>query len=300
MPQTHRIAVIQWHIKVLLPFLTQILSFELIKKDLALEENHQKACDYIRDAAAKGAELAVLPEYHLNGYCPADPSYSPQTHLTVTKPYLEAYKSLAKELSLCIVPGTIVENHPVGGKDVYYNVAYFIDSTGNIIGEYRKKNLWLPERDFLSAGREKNRVFDTPIGKVGMLICWDIAYPEAFRELVSQGVQIVVAPTFWTKFDSTPEARAYNSDSESLLLQSTITARCFENGLVIAFANAAGKEEKWLGMSQVSMPVVGSVGKMGDEEGLLVVDVDMRLLDIAEDCYGIRTDLKREGWHYAK
>ena len=102
-----------------------------------------------------------------------------------------------------------------------------------------------------------------------------------------------------TKFDSTPEARAYNSNSESLLLQSTITARCFENGLVVVFANAAGKEEKWLGMSQVSMPVIGSVGKMEDEEGLLVVDVDMRLLDIAEHCYGIRADLKREGWHYA-
>ena len=63
MPPTHRIAVIQWHIKVCLPFLTLVFSAQLIKKDLALDENHQKACHYIRDAAAKGAELAVLPEY---------------------------------------------------------------------------------------------------------------------------------------------------------------------------------------------------------------------------------------------
>lgn len=103
-----------------------------------------------------------------------------------------------------------------------------------------------------------------------------------------------------TKFDSTPEARAYNLNSESLLLESTITARCFENGVVVVFANGAGEEEKWLGMSRVSMPVIGSVGEMRDEEGLLVVDVDMGLLDIAEKCYGIRADLKREGWHYVK
>ena len=132
----------------------------------------------------------------------------------MTKPYLESYKSLAKELSICIVPGTIVENHPVDGKDVFYNVAYFIDNTGNIIGEYRKKNLWLPERDFLSAGRQKNKVFDTPIGKVGMLVCWDIAYPEAFRELVSQGVQIVVAPTFCISALYLVESRRYHFADE--------------------------------------------------------------------------------------
>lgn len=78
-----------------------------------------------------------------------------------------------------------------------------------------------------------------------------------------------------------------------------ITARGFENGVAVVFANAAGAEEKWLGMSRVSMPVVGPVAKMGDEEGVLVVDVDMGLLDVAEECYGIRDDLTREGWHYA-
>lgn len=65
------------------------------------------------------------------------------------------------------------------------------------------------------------------------------------------------------------------------------------------FANAAGEDEKWLGMSRVCMPVVGSVGSMNNEEGYLVVDLDLGLLDVAEACYGIRKDVERVGWHYS-
>lgn len=82
-------------------------------------------------------------------------------------------------------------------KDVFYNTAYFISPNGDILGSYRKKNLWLPERSFLtSSAREPHQVFDTPIGRVGMLICWDLAFPEAFRELASKGVELVIIPTF--------------------------------------------------------------------------------------------------------
>lgn len=94
------------------------------------------------------------------------------------------------------MPGTIVEHHREDGNDVFYNTAYFISNTGRVVGEYKKRNLWLPERAFLSPGRGGNRVFDTPLGKVGMLICWDIAFPEAWRELVKQGATMVVVPTF--------------------------------------------------------------------------------------------------------
>ena len=49
-----------------------------------------------------------------------------------------------------------------------------------------------PERDHLTgSGRDIHEVFDTPIGKVGLLICWDLAFPEAFRELIAQGAKIM-------------------------------------------------------------------------------------------------------------
>lgn len=54
-----------------------------------------------------------------------------------------------------------------------------------------------PEREHLtSSGRDIHEVFDTPIGRVGMLVCWDLAFPEAFRELISQGAKIIIIPSF--------------------------------------------------------------------------------------------------------
>ncbi|KAL4882277.1 carbon-nitrogen hydrolase [Aspergillus karnatakaensis] len=295
MPPIRRVAVIQWAIK-----------------NLDVEYNHATACAYIRDAASQGAELAVLPEYHLNGWAPSDPLFATQAGQTT--PYLEAYQSLAKELNICIVPGTLVEKHPhprnttysssltqSGGETNYilYNTAYFISNTGEILGRYRKKNIWHPERAYLTSSlHEPHEVFDTPIGKVGLLICWDVAFPEAFRELISKGAEIVIVPTYWGRNDATPTALSYNPNSEELFLESTLTARCYENTCGIIFANVSGLEQS-LGMSRVVLPIIGPVGKMGNEEGVLVVDMDLGLVKIAEDNYKVREDLAGEGWYYS-
>ncbi|PYI35901.1 hydrolase, carbon-nitrogen family [Aspergillus indologenus CBS 114.80] len=300
MAPIHRVAVIQWNIQ-----------------DLAIEENHRKACDYIREAAAQGAELAVLPEYHLNGWAPSDPLWL--DHAASTQQYLQAYQALARDLHICIVPGTIVERHEPqpatttttttnsnkaeSKKDaLLYNTAYFISHDGRILGHYRKKNIWHPEREYLtSSGEEPHEVFDTPLGKVGLLICWDLAFPEAFRELISKGAELVVLPTFWSRYDASPAMLKHNPESEKLFLETTLTARCFENTCGIIFANVArgqDPEDKFMGLSRVVLPVVGPVGQMGDEEGVLVVDMDLGLVRIAEENYKVREDMEREGWHY--
>ncbi|KAH8430687.1 carbon-nitrogen hydrolase family protein [Aspergillus melleus] len=281
MAPTKRIAVAQWHIK-----------------DLDVEYNHKRACQYIREAASQGAELIVLPEYHLNGFTPTSPLYATQASTTQT--YLSTYQSLARELQICLVPGTIVEKH----GDRLYNTAYFISADGSILGSYRKKNIWHPERPYLTSSGldERHEVLDTPIGKVGLLICWDLAFPEAFRELVIRGAEVVVVPTYWTKLDASPALLAANPHCETLLLESMLTARCFENTCAVVFANAASSAEdseaKFLGLSGVHVPPLGAVGKMGPEEGVLTVDVDMGLVRLAEENYKVREDLGREGWHY--
>lgn len=66
-----------------------------------------------------------------------------------------------------------------------------------MLASYRKKNIWHPERPHLtSSGLERHTAVDTPIGRVGMLICWDLAFPEAFRELIADGAEIIILPTF--------------------------------------------------------------------------------------------------------
>lgn len=194
------------------------------------ERNFNRAAEFIRAASKQEAQLAVLPEYHLLNWVPQDPNFKKACGQWET--YLNKYRSLAKECNINIVPGTIVELHDAGTKDErLLNVAYFITNRGEIAGKYVKKNLWGPiERDHLSSSSmDPHPVIDTPLGKVGLLICWDLAFPEAWRELISKGAKIVIVPTFWTLSDCSPAGRAVNPVAEGLFLDSMLTARCFEN-----------------------------------------------------------------------
>lgn len=220
--------------------------------------------------------------------------------------YLQAYQALAAELHICIVPGTMIKRvpHDVGdeeGSHKLLNIAYFIDDKGEILGHYTKKNVWIPERPYLTGSRhDPHEVIQTPIGKVGMLICWDIAFPEAFRELISKGCEVVIVPCFWGSGDCGEEGMALNPDSEALFLKSTLVSRCFENTCAIVFANAGGaKEDGFVGLSQVTLPITGPVAICEDsDEKVVIGDLDFRVLEVAEESYKIRADLEGEDWHY--
>jgi predicted amidohydrolase len=250
--------------------------------------------------------------YHLNGYLPGDPAYIAQTSLC--REYLEGYSQLACELGVCIVPGTFVERHPATpgppllgsnilkdaqGEFQLFNTAYFISNDGSILGSYRKKNLWHTERTHQSRGQAEHAAIDTPVGRVGLLACWDLAFPEAFRDLARDGADIIIVPTCWTLDESCRFGTELNPDYESLFLNSLITTRCFENSCAVVFANAGGPSDVYLGLSQVAVPFVGPVDFMkGSPEGLLLADIDRNVLKESEINYKVREDMTGAEWHY--
>ncbi|KIX02385.1 uncharacterized protein Z518_08326 [Rhinocladiella mackenziei CBS 650.93] len=316
--QTFKVALIQLHPKPLDP-----------------EHNFATASSHIRDAATQGASLAVLPEYHLTSWVPEDHQFA--TIAQTAYGYVSKYQDLAKELKINIVPGTIVTvdpNFPPPGATnrttssttkapALLNIAPFISYTGELLGSYTKANLWLPERSVLTSGPDSARangrgphppveregpppfnphsVIETPLGPVGIVICWDLAFPEAFRALVRQGARLIIIPTFWTRDDLTPEARRYGPDVDIMFLKSAVITRSFENTCAIIFCNAGGPfEEGYAGLSQVVLPLVGKVDGSfdGNEPGMKIVEVDMRTVDVAEENYKIREDMARKDWHY--
>jgi len=270
-------------------------------KPMALERNFRNAASYVRAAATQGAQLAVLPEYHLLNWVPNDPGFKDAcSHWEI---YLNKYRDLARECNINIVPGTIIELHDQGKEEErMINVAYFITNTGEIAGKYVKKNLWgsIERLHLTSSSDDAHPVFDTPLGKVGMLICWDLAFPEAFREMIAQGAKIIIIPTFWTLTDCSKMGAALNPSAEGLFLDSMLTARCFENTCAIIFANAGGPPGKgYAGLSQICVPYVGPLTRLGSSaEGMAVADIDMAIVEDAEDNYQVRADLARSDWHY--
>lgn len=244
--------------------------------------------------------------------------------------YLEKYKTLARECEVNIVPGTIVEalKDDQTGDDKLVNVAYFIDDKGEVLGRYEKKNLWHPERPHLtSSTTSPHEVFQTPIGPVGLLICWDLAFPEAFRELIAAGAKTIIIPTFWTRTDCSPYGLSVNPRAEEVFLEATITARAYENTCAVIFVNAGGPATSrksrevpepqegvagsaphikptnphYAGLSRVAVPFVGALGdetKDSATEGMSIVEVNMRHVEEAEANYKVREDIGSQSWHY--
>lgn len=238
--------------------------------------------------------------------------------------FRQEYQNLAAELHINICAGTVVSEAPKhsssleGIKDprpTLLNTSDFIDHNGNLLGTYTKTNLWIPERQTLTSfveyarqvAKEGNstpnphQVINSPLGPVGILVCWDLAFPEAFRRLVLAGAKIIIIPSYWTSLDMCSEGLAYNPDCEKMFVQNTLVTRAFESTAAVIYCNVGGPaQEGFFGCSQVVLPIVGTVpGSFDDsEEGMRTLDVDMRLVDIAEENYHIREDLRREDWHY--
>lgn len=137
------------------------------------------------------------------------------------------------------------------------------------------------------------------MGKIGLLACWDLAFPEAFRELVKDGADIIIVPTCWTLDESCPVGLKLNPDYESMFLNSLITTRCFENSCAIVFANSGGPPDVYVGLSQIAVPFVGPIAAIKDSsEGMIVADIDPEVLRAAEVNYKVREDISGADWHY--
>ncbi|KAK0391192.1 hypothetical protein NLU13_0693 [Sarocladium strictum] len=278
----------------------KIAIIQMAPKIVAVAENYGTAEAYIRKAAAEGAEIAVLPEYHLTSWDPEHPDFIAATEESMS--YLPRYQDLARELGISIVPGTICEVHRLGNDESEVrNMAYFIAAgTGEVTASYQKKNLWHPERKLLtSSGHSPHTAFDTPLKhadgrpvRAGMLVCWDLAFPEAFRCLVADGADIIIIPSWWYASDAGGDALALNPDSEKIFLESVTLARAYENTAAIIFCNAGG-------LSGLCMPVVGAVKRLPlGEERMEIAELDLEVLRVAEDTYRVREDMARSGWHY--
>ncbi|CUS10882.1 unnamed protein product [Tuber aestivum] len=293
---------------------------QLHPEPMQLEDNFNRAQDFIRKAAEAGARLAVLPEYSLTSWVPDDPEFA-DAH--VDGKYLSKFCELAKECDINIVPGTFVEKHVDGGKRMLYNVAYFISNEGKVLGSYTKKNLWHTERAHLEAGGDNpHTILDTPIGKVGLLICWDLACTPplparlgeeiACREVDLRHSSRSIPGTYnagrktkhhlgeGTLLDLTEPALRWNPKSEAIYLGSTVISRAFENTSCIAFANVGGREDSgFAGLSQIAMPLMGDIAKAeGTHEQMIIGEVDMEILRDAEESYKVREDISRPDFHY--
>jgi len=230
--------------------------------------NLEAAIARMEEAAAQGVQLLVLPEAHLTGYVFTSPEEALAAALTLDGPEVEALAAAAGRLGLYTVCG-LVERE----CDVLRNTAVLVGpdtadgaaGAGTLLGRYRKTHLpFLGVDRFVTPGDEVP-VFDTPIGRIGIEICYDLRFPELSRSLAVQGADFIAHPTNW------PLAATTNADFIT-------RTRALENRVYLLTANRCGFERgtEFCGWSQICDPSgtrVVETGKAG--EALLVAEADV-------------------------
>ncbi len=234
-------------------------------------QNIERMEDFIQKAAKKGAQLVVFPEDAVTG------PLSGQTAFVASAPaYLRHFQALAVKYGVDLVPGTWT----VQEGAFLYNTAHYINSDGSVAGSYRKINLWETEKTAITPGSSVS-VFPTAHGKVGLVICWDIAFPLLFADMNALGVELVISPTYWSFTRPADEVESV-VDDEILLIDSLCTTRAFENNIVFAYCNAAGDlrsegmDAVLSGRSQLTHPLDKVLGKAeGNAEEMILVQATL-------------------------
>jgi predicted amidohydrolase len=263
---------------------------------LDVKQNMEKAELLAGLAAKEGCDIICFPEYFLTGAVDEKIYKYAQE---IPGDYTEKFCKVAKERGLHIVMGTITEKV---GED-YYNTSVLIADSGKILGKYSKSRLWFPEKKHLKEGTE-TPVFETKFGGVGITICWDLAFPEITKEMALKGAKIVFCPSHWYYEDKygalTSEAmkkKVPEHDTDAIFVDACASARAIENEIVHIFVNAAGRgvDLTLLGHTQINIPFYGTVALVKtNEEKLLIQDLDLDLVDLAEEVYRIKEEGKSD------
>lgn len=221
----------------------------------------------IEKAAARGADLVVLPELANSGYMFASRSEAFALSEPIPDgPTTRAWADTARKLNVHIVAG-ICER--AGTK--LFNSAVVIGPEGHI-GTFRKVHLWNEELLYFEGGDLGFPVFDTRLGRIGVGICYDCWFPETFRLNALQGADIVCVPTNWVPIPGQAPGR-------EAMANILVMAAAHSNSLYIACADRVGTErgQPFEGQSLIvgysGWPVAGPASR--EEEEILVARVDL-------------------------
>ncbi|MEO0144205.1 MAG: carbon-nitrogen family hydrolase [candidate division WOR-3 bacterium] len=224
-------------------------------------ENYKQVEEIINSINVK-LDFIALPELWTTGY--KLKPYEEQSE-SENSQILKNLSKLAKEKSCYILAGSIFYKE----NDNYYNRSFLFDRNGNIVGYYSKMKLFkgLNEHLIFKAG-DKLGIFDTEFGRIGVMICYDLRFPEIARKLTFDGVKIIFVPSQW------PISRI---EHFKVLLR----ARAIENQLFVIGINRYGLENEnfFGGNSLVISPKGEIILDMGIGEKFSVIDIDINEVD---------------------
>ena len=226
--------------------------------------NIEKMKAYAEKAKKEGAELVIFPELSLTDYLVRDLIY--ELAEPIPGPSVEKMTEIAKQNKIYIVFG--MPEMSKKAESVIYNTAVLVGPEG-YIGKYRKMHLpthsVFEEKRYFRQGYE-TPVFETKIGRIGLMICYDVFFPEVSRALKLNGAQLIVC------ISASPAVRRK-------FFEILTAARAIENNVFLAYVNLVGIEDglQFWGGSRIISPSGSIIAKAKyDEEDLVVGEIDFK------------------------
>lgn len=216
----------------------------------------------LREAAARGARLVGLPEMWPTSFAFGETS----TALAGTNSALTRLRALSKELKLVVVGSALGES----SRGAPFNLGHVID-TGEMVLEYAKVHLFTPTREerSFSPGEAMPRVVETSAGRVTLVICYDLRFPELCRRLFYEDADVVVVPAQWA-------AERFSQ------WRALVAGRAVENQCIYIGVNRTGTEVTpsgavvgFPGRSLIADGHGGMLAEGGAAEEVVCADVDL-------------------------
>ena len=213
----------------------KIAAVQMDPKIMKNSENLQRMVIEIRTAAKNGADLIVFPECVLSGYVFSSQEEALPFAESIPGMSTERLTTCCQELDVYVVYGLLERD----GSECY-NAAALVGPQG-LIGKYRKIHLpFLGIDRFIDAGKESFQVYETPIGNIGIQICYDCNFPESARIMTLLGADIIVLVTNW------PQGR-------ERIPKYVVNTRALENRVHVVAVDRVGNERgaKFIGHSKI-------------------------------------------------
>jgi len=231
------------------------------------EENLKRGLDLIGAASLRGADILVLPELFM-AYLPleATPAEFASVAEEADGDFVATLAEEARKRRMHVVVGIFEKSSE---EDKVYNTVVMIGPDGRVISTHRKLQLFdsfgYKESSKYEPSSTLEGVFRTPLATIGMMTCYELRFPEMARILALQGAELIIVPTAWL---------AGRMKEEHLHILAK--ARALENTLYVAVASQTGRI--FTGRSIVVDPFGVSICDAGEEEGLVVAEIDLERL----------------------
>lgn len=210
----------------------------------------------LQRAKMDGADLVLLPELFATGYS-VGPMLDEQA-MTLDGEAMRAVRALVREYGLYVV-----WNFPERNGTSYYITSALIGPSGDVLGTYRKMHLFDGENEYFTSG-DAFVVVDTPIGAIGLMICYDVEFPEVARSLMLNDADMLLI----SNANMHPYARHHELYAQ---------ARAMENEIPVVICNRVGREPnlRFCGGSMAIDAKGNVLVQAGEQETIVTIDVPL-------------------------